>query len=420
MRKVIQFDSGLKLVLSTNDVVRSIAIGVFVGAGVVVEKPEENGISHFIEHMLFKGTKNRSAYDIVREMDAIGANINAGTAKSYTCFYTTSLDVNAKKCMDVLADMYFNPSFDEQELERERKVIFEEIDESEDDPYDVCSEHASSETLKGTPYGKTILGTKDSLSKLSSEDLRAYHSRVYVASNTVISISGNVTEARAVELVTEYFEKHFDGKTFVAPTIERAVEHSSFESIDKKIEQAHVILTFPCFEYGSPKFSTLNLLTNVLCSEMSSRLFQSVREKLGLCYSIGGYSVAYKNNGYYVIYTSTNKKSVEKAVKAIRKEIDLLIKDGITDDELSMGKEKLKTALVLGQESTYSIMKAFGSRLLILGELLDIDKMIADIDKITKADVDEVAHAVFDTQNVCATLVSDGVKTNVLDVYMQA
>ena len=420
MRKVIEFDSGLKLVLSTNDAVRSVAIGVFVGAGVVVERPEQNGISHFIEHMLFKGTKTRSAYDIVREMDAIGANINAATSKTYTCFYTTSLDTNADKCLDVLADMYFNPTFATEELERERKVIYEEIDESEDDPFDVCSEHASSEALKGTPYEKTILGTKDSLARLTREDLAAYHAEKYVACNTVLSISGNVTEERAVELATTFFESRFDGRTFEKTAVERAKAHSAFESVDKKIEQAHIILTFPCFEYGDKRFSIVNLLTNVFCSEMSSRLFQSVREKLGLCYSIGGYPAAYKNNGYFVIYTSTNKKSVEKAVKAIRKEVDLLLENGITDAELSMGKEKLKTALVLGQESTYSIMKAFGSRLIVTGELLDIDKMIEDIDRITKDDVSAVANEIFGSTNVCATLVSDGVKADVLKVYQNS
>ena len=418
MRKVIDFKSGLKLVLATNEAVRSVAIGVYVGAGVVVEKPSENGISHFIEHMVFKGTKTRSAYDIVREMDEIGANINAGTSKSNTCFYTISLDANAEKCMDVLSDMYFNPTFDKEELERERKVVYEEIDESEDDPFDVCAEHAGSEALKGTPYEFTILGTKESLARLTSEDLARYHREKYVANNTVVSICGNLTEEKAVELVTKYFENNFDGRTFEVPTIERAVGHSAFECVNKKIEQAHVILTFPSFEYGYKGFSVVNLLTNVFCSEMSSRLFQSVREKLGLCYSVGGYPSSYKNNGYYTIYTSTNKKSVEKAVKAIRKEVDLLLENGITDQELSMGKEKLKTALVLGQESTYSVMKAFGSRLIMTGELLDIDKMIEDIDNITKDDVLSVAKQIFDTKNVVATLVADNVKVDVLDAYM--
>ncbi len=306
MRKLIEFDSGLKVVLSTNEAVRSVAIGVFVGAGVVVEKPEQNGISHFMEHMLFKGTKKRSAYDIVREMDAIGANINAATSKTYTFFYTTSLDTNAEKCIDVLSDMYFNSTFDAEELERERKVIFEEIDENEDDPFDVCSEHASSEALKGTPYEKTILGTKESLSKLTSQDLHAYHAEKYVAGNTVISICGHITEEHAKELVNNYFEKNYKGRTFDQPEVKKAVEHANFESVNKKIEQAHVILTYPCFAAGDDHFSTVNLLTNVFCSEMSSRLFQSIREKLGLCYSIGGYPAAVKNNGYYAIYTSTS------------------------------------------------------------------------------------------------------------------
>lgn len=419
MRKVITFDSGFRLVIATNNAVRSVAIGVFVRAGVVVEKPEENGISHFIEHMVFKGTKTRSAYDIAREMDVIGANINAGTGKSYTCFYTSSLDTNAEKCIDMLSDLYFNPTFDPEELERERKVVFEEIDENEDDPYDVCYDKVFSEFLKGSPFERTILGTKETLATLTRDDLVRYHKEKYVANGTVLSISGNVTEEQAVALAKKYFEDKFTGGVFVVPEIPRAEEHSHFDSVTKKIEQAHVMLTFPCYESGSEKQHIVTLLSSVFCGEMSSRLFQSVREKLGLCYSIGGYGTAFENNGVFVIYTSTNKQSVAKAVKAIRKEVDLFLKDGITDEELSMGKEKLKTALVLGQESTSSLMRAFGRRLLINDELFDIDKVIEFIDGITKDDVSEVAAKIFDTTNVCAAMVSDGVEVNVLEEYLR-
>ena len=419
MRKVITFDSGFRLVISTNNAVRSVAIGVFVRAGVIVEKPEENGISHFIEHMLFKGTTTRSAYEIAREMDVIGANINAGTGKTYTCFYTSSIDTDAEKCIDMLSDIYFNPTFDPEELERERKVVFEEIDENEDDPYDVCYDKAFSETLKGSPFERTILGTKESLSALTRDDLVRYHKEKYVANNTVLSIAGNVTEEQAVALARKYFEDRFTGEVFDVPEVPSAVEHSHFESVNKKIEQAHVMLTFPCYASGSEEHPIVSLLSSVFCGEMSSRLFQSVREKLGLCYSIGGYGVAFPGSGVYLIYTSTNKQSVSKAVKAIRKEIDLFLKDGITDDELTMGKAKLKTALVLGQESSNALMKIFGRHLLIDNELFDIDKEIEFVDGITKDDVRRVASRIFDTKNVCATLVSDGVEVNVLEEYLQ-
>ena len=419
--KLIRFPNGLRLVIAPNTAVRSVAVGIFVGAGVIVEKPEENGISHFIEHMLFKGTKTRSAFDIVREMDAVGASVNAATGKEYTKYYFSSLDTNAEKCLSILSDMYFNSVFDPVELERERKVIFEEIDECEDDPYDVCDEHATSEFLKGSPFEMTVLGTKESLAKLTSEDLKRYHDEKYVASNTLISIAGNMTEERAVELVDKYFTPYFSGKTFSIPTPKSAERHSTFVSVNKEIEQAHVMLTFPSIDYDDPRRPMMSVISCIFSSEMSSRLFQSVREKLGLCYTIDGYSTSYPNkNSFYTIYTSTNKQSVKKAVEAIKKEVDLLIKDGVTDAELSLAKEKIKTALVLGQENTRSIMNVFGIRAFILDELFDIDERLEGINAVTKEDVLELAREIFDTKYVCATLVSNGVDVNVLDAYLNA
>ena len=187
MQKMITFKSGLKLVFVPNTAVRSVAIGVFVGAGVVKETPDIAGISHFIEHMVFKGTANRSAFDIVNEIDCIGAQINAFTAKSYTCFHTVSLDTNAEKCADVLSDMYFNPSFDPVELEKERRVVIEEINESEDTPDDLCLERLLSLYFKGCPLEKAILGTKKTLKEMTSQTLKDYHDKHYVAQNTVLS-----------------------------------------------------------------------------------------------------------------------------------------------------------------------------------------------------------------------------------------
>lgn len=181
MQKMIEFKSGLKLVFVQNTAVRSVAIGVFVGAGVVKETPENAGISHFIEHMVFKGTTKRSAFDIVNEIDCIGAQINAYTAKSYTCFHTVSLDTNAEKCADVLSDMYFNPAFDPVELEKERRVVIEEINESEDTPDDLCLERLLSLFFKGCPLEKAILGTKKTLKEMTSQTLKDYHDKHYVA-----------------------------------------------------------------------------------------------------------------------------------------------------------------------------------------------------------------------------------------------
>lgn len=420
MQKLIEFESGLKLVLVQNPAVRSVALGVFVGAGVVKETPELAGISHFIEHMVFKGTKHRSSFDIVNEIDSIGAQINAFTAKSYTCFYTVSMDTNVEKCADVLSDIYLNPRFDGEELERERRVVIEEINESEDTPDDVCLERLLSAFFKDSPLEKPILGTKETLSAMTGDTLANYHKKHYVADNTVISIAGNISEKSAIELVKRYFESRFlqaDG--YGAQALNKADFHSALTVRKKPIEQAHVAFAFPAYAYDDPRAVAVQLLSVIFSMEMSSRLFQSVREKLGLCYSIVGYPSTYENNGAYIIYTATNPDNVQKAVKAIRGEIDLLLKDGVTDAELLKGKEQLKTSLVLGQESTSAMMRAFGSHAVQTGRLYDFDLRISAIDGTTKEDILSVAKHIFDLDRACASLVSPEADIDVLAILKQ-
>jgi len=417
MQKLIEFESGLKLVLVQNTAVRSIAMGVFVGAGVVKEAPDVAGISHFIEHMVFKGTKNRSNFDIVNEIDSIGAQINAYTSKSYTCFYTVSLDSNVDKCADVLADMYFNPLFDGGDLEKERRVVIEEINESEDSPDDVCMELLLTDFFRGNPLEKPILGYKKTLESMTSQTLRDYHKKHYVAENTVISIAGNITEKSAIELLKKHFESKFEAaKRGEGSALEGAAAHNTFVKKSKRIEQAHVAFAFPSFAYDDGRAVAVQLMSVIFSMEMSSRLFQSVREKLGLCYTIVGYPSSYQNNVAYIVYTSTSPANVEKAVRAIRREIDLLLESGITDDELNKGKEQLKTSLVLGQESTSAMMRTFGTHAIQTGRLYDFDARIDAIDKTSKEDILSAARQVFDFDRVCGCLVSPSANKNVVEI----
>lgn len=403
------------MVLVQNTAVRSVALGVFVGAGVVTETPEISGISHFIEHMVFKGTGNRTSFDIVNEIDSIGAQINAYTSKSYTCFYTVSLDANVDKCADVLSDMYFNPKFDEAELERERRVVIEEINESEDTPDDVCTERLLTSFFKGHPLEKPILGNKKTLTSMTGKTLREYHNKYYIPSNTVISIAGNISEESAVALVKKHFESkcNIEAKAEKTP-VPTAEHHSHFTKKKKQIEQAHVAFAFPSYPTGDSRTVALQLMSVIFSMEMSSRLFQSVRERLGLCYTIMGYPSSYENNGAFVIYTSTNPENVEKAVHAIRNEIDLLLEKGVTSEELNKGKEQLKTSLVLGQESTSSMMRTFGTYAVQLCKLYDFDARIAAIDNTTAEQVLEAARFVFDFEKVCGSLVSPASEIDVV------
>lgn len=420
MQKLIEFESGLKLVFVQNTAVRSVAIGVFVGASVAKETPDIAGISHFIEHMVFKGTKNRSSFDIVNEIDSIGAQINAFTSKSCTAFHTVSLDTNADKCADVLADLYFNPTFDEEELQKERKVVIEEINESEDTPDDVCIERLLTTFFKGNPLEKPILGSKKTLSTMNGETLREYHKKHYVAKNTVISIAGNMTEEGAIALVKKHFESKMKGEQYVLQSLPQCAPHSLSVKKKKEIEQAHIAFAFPSYPYNDEKAVAVQLMAVTFSMEMSSRLFQSVREKLGLCYTIVGYPSSYENNGAFVIYTATNPQSVEKAVKAIRAEIDLLLEKGITDEELQKGREQLKTSLVLGQESTSSMMRVFGMHAIQTGELYNFDDRISRIDSVTKEEIAEACKYIFDFDKVCSSIVAQNDNVDILSLMKES
>ncbi len=415
MQKLINFDSGLKLVFVQNTAVRSVAIGVFVGAGVVTETPEIAGISHFIEHMVFKGTKTRTSFDIVNEIDSIGAQINAFTAKSYTCFHTVSVDTNAGKCAAVLSDLYFEPTFLPEELEKERKVVIEEINESEDTPDDVCIECLVSAFFKGHSLEKPILGTKETLAAMTSDTLKEYHSKYYVPNNTVLAIAGNLTLEQAKEIAVRYFDSRFTNarKTQIS-ALPTAPSKSISVSKKKQIEQAHFAFAFPGLAYDHEKTIPMQLMSLIFSMGMSSRLFQGVREKLGLCYTVVGYPSSYGNNGDFIIYTATSPDEIEKAVKAIRAEIDLLLEKGITEEELQKGREQLKSSFVLGQESTSSMMRSFGSHALMTGKLLDFDERIAAIDSATKEDVNAIARRIFDYSKVCASLVSPVTDVDIL------
>ncbi len=415
MQKLIEFESGLKFIYVPNHAVRSVALGVFVKAGVVTETADIMGISHFIEHMVFKGTTKRSSFDIVNEIDCIGAQINAFTSKSYTCFHTVSLDSNVKKCIDVLADLYFNPTFLQEELEKERKVVLEEINECEDTPDDVCFEMLGSAFFEGNPLGKVILGTKETLKNMTSDTLREYHQKYYVPQNTILVLAGNIEEGEAISLAREYFEDKFvDVKPFEYPVPPKAQLHNKFVKKKKKIEQSHLAFAFPCVSYGDDGVVAMQLMSLIFGMGMSSRLFQSVRERLGACYTIAGYPSTYQTNGSYTIYTSTSPKMVEQTVCAIRDEIDLLLEKGVTDEELEKGKEQLKTSFVLGQESTSAMMRSFGSHAIMSGGLFDVDKRIEAIDNTTAEDVNKIAKEIFNFEGVCASLVSSDVTPDIV------
>ena len=410
MNIIYTFPNGLKLALCPMEHTRSIAIGVFVGVGAANETKERSGIAHFTEHMLFKGTEKRTAFDIANEMESLGVMINAFTARHMTCYYTMSTDEHTEHCMDVLSDILFNSKLADEEIDRERKVILEEISRDEDDPEDVCNEGLASVFYGDNFMGRPILGSRENVQKFSSNDVRAFMSDFYVPNNTVISIAGNFEIERIIALVDQFFASKFTEEKDIGE-LDKISTNSAYFNKTKDIEQANISFAFPSYTFNNPKRDAVSLISNVFGGGMSSRLFQNVREKNGLAYDVYSIVSANVNVGAFSIYLGTNPKNASKATYAVKEEIDKLKKYGITDAEFNKGIQQLKSNLVLGSESSLSLMRANGRNMIMEGKMFDVSERLNAINSLTQRDIKEAIEFIFNYENVSASYV--GPKTNV-------
>ncbi|MEG1612765.1 MAG: pitrilysin family protein [Clostridia bacterium] len=405
MEKIKKYSNGLTLAYQYSPTVRSVAIGVFVNVGSINEDSKTNGISHFIEHMMFKGTKRRTAFDIVAESDNIGAQINAFTSKTNTCYYMVCVDNDTEKCVDILSDLFFNSVFPNEEIEKEKGVVLEEISMTIDTPDDLCLEMATSAFYKGHPLSRQILGTRKNVQGFTREDILNYIDLHYTPDNILISVVGNITLKEVEILINKYFIGNFSLKKSPNKQIKHFEGNSTFIKKCKKIEQSHIAFIFPSMAYCDKLTTALKVFNTAFGYGMSSRLFQNVRENLGLAYSVYSYPSFYTTNGCCSIYLGTNSNSVEKATLAVKDEIDKVLKFGITEAEFLRGKAQMRSAFVFGQESTSSMMTMIARHTIMTGEACDIDKMLLDIENVTLDDVNEVIKQVFDFNKVTACYV---------------
>ena len=410
MNKIYTFPNGLKLALCPMEHTRSIAIGVFVGVGAANETKERSGIAHFTEHMLFKGTEKRTAFDIANEMESLGVMINAFTARHMTCYYTMSTDEHTEHCMDVLSDILFNSKLADEEIDRERKVILEEISRDEDDPEDVCNEGLASVFYGDNFMGRPILGSRENVQNFSSNDVSAFMSDFYVPNNTVISIAGNFEIERIIALVDQFFASKFTEEKDIGE-LDKISTNSAYFNKTKDIEQANISFAFPSYTFNNPKRDAVSLISNIFGGGMSSRLFQNVREKNGLAYDVYSIVSANVNVGAFSVYLGTNPKNASKATYAVKEEIDKLKKYGITDAEFNKGIQQLKSNLVLGSESSLSLMRANGRNMIMEGKMFDVSERLNAINSLTQRDIKEAIEFIFNYENVSASYV--GPKTNV-------
>ncbi|GED70185.1 peptidase M16 [Brevibacillus reuszeri] len=385
-------ENGLRIVTERIPSVRSVALGIWVGTGSKYENNVNNGISHFLEHMFFKGTKTRTAKEIAESFDEIGGNVNAFTSKEYTCYYARVLDQHAPIALEVLSDMYFNSVFDPEELEKEKNVVIEEISMYEDTPDDLVHDLIAQASYGKHPLGYSILGTEDVLRSLKRDDLLGYIDQRYLPSNTVITVAGNFEES-LIEDIKQRFS------SFNRKSSEAVVSTPDFTanviSQHKATEQAHLCISLPGFQVGHPDVYSLILLNNVLGGSMSSRLFQEIREERGLAYSVYSYHSSYKEAGTFTIYTGTASEHVGQVFDIVSHVLRDVADHGITDKELNKGKEQLKGSLMLSLESTNSRMSRLGKNELLVERHLTLDEMIAKIDKVTHESVHAVAKQLF-------------------------
>lgn len=380
--------NGLRVVVEYIPTCRSVSFGIWVKTGSRNETPENNGISHFIEHMLFKGTETRSAKDIADLFDGIGGNVNAFTAKEYTCYFAKVLDQHLPLAVDALSDMFFHSQFDEHELSKEKNVILEEIAMYEDTPDDKVHDEASRASYGDHPLAYSILGLEDRLTAMTSDTLRNYMKSNYRIDNTVIAVAGNVEKEALIELL----ERHFGA--FANRGTESPITAPSFEGTylfhKKKTEQNHICMTFPGLSIADPQLYAMILLNNAVGGGMSSRLFQEIREKRGLAYSVYSYHTSYADSGLFTVYAGTAPKQTKEVLDLTIEMMQELSAKGLTDAELHRGKEQLKGSLILSLESTSSRMNRLGKNELMIGRHYTLDELLARIDAVQMDDIRDV------------------------------
>jgi len=378
MHEIIKLPNGVRIICEKISYVRSAAVGIFVDVGSRDEAPSVNGSAHFIEHMLFKRTSKHSAAELAFEMDAIGGQINAYTTRESTCFYARVLDTHLNTAINLLSEMFFDCAFDEAETDSERGVILEEIGMYEDTPDDACYEKLMSGCYKGA-LGRPVLGKPITLAKMSGASLKEFKESHYTAGNIVISLCGNYEDSH-LELIKDCFSgmeksRHKDA---------RPAEYGAHISVRrKKTEQNQFCLAFPSSSVASDDRFALGLLTTVLGGGVSSRLFQNIREKYGLCYSIYSFQSTFADTGLLSVGTAVNKETEIRTLGLIGDELKLFVDDGISEDELKRAREQAKSSLVMSLESTNSRMLKMGNSLLALGKCLTPDELIACYDSVS-------------------------------------
>jgi len=383
--------------------VRSVSVGIWVGTGSRNETPQQNGISHFIEHMLFKGTTSRSAEEIARSVDSIGGNLDAFTAKELVSFNTKVLDEHLPLAFDVISDLVLNPRFLPEDVEKEKGVILEELKMDTDNPEYLVHEIFSSNFWKDHPIGKPILGTRETVMSFTREMVAEYYSECYTPANITITAAGNLTHECLVNLAAERFGNRSPGVQ--APPDRKPATHARISIRNKKsLEQVHLCMGVPSYPLSHENRFACYVLNTVLGGGMSSRLFQNIREKLGLAYSVFSELSPYRDTGCMAVYAGTSVESARRVVECIVTEFARLKREPVPEDELRRAKDYMKGSLMLSLESTGSRMANLARQEMYFGRFFSLDELLKGIECITAADVQSLAQTFFEPKQIALTV----------------
>lgn len=367
----------------------SVSLGLWVGVGSACEQAKESGISHYIEHMLFKGTKKRTAKQIAETLESVGGQMNAFTAKEHTCYYAKCLNEDFDLALELFEDMYHNSLFDAAETEREKGVILEEINMYDDSPEDLVHDVFAEKLWGIHPYGRPTIGTRETVKNTDSNKLRQYINNNYLPDKMVIAVAGNVKHEQVMQSVNKYFAN--DKGTSSAETINIPPTYSGYSHLQKDIEQTHLCLGVPGVAEYCDDYYTANILSTILGGGVSSRLFQEAREQRGLCYTAFSYNAFYKKAGYLAAYASTSPDKFNELLKVVCSEINDIKHKPLHDGELARAKQQIKGSILLSLENTSSIMSRIGRQELSLGFVETPEEVIAKVMSVTEEDVKSLA-----------------------------
>lgn len=404
MLEIRKLSNGLRLIMDSVKEVESVTLGIWIKTGSLYEEKKYAGISHFVEHMMFKGTEKRTYSDISREIDRIGGSINAFTGKEATCYHVKLVSSKLFEGADILVDMVENSVFPKEEMNKERYVIEEEIKMTLDSPEDLAHDLSTELIFKGNALGNSIIGTPSSLKRITQNVMRDYVKKRYTRDNIIVSIAGKFDE----DEVVDYFEEQFGKLDSVADEISfvESEYKPSIKVVQKDIEQCNLCMGLPTFGIDDSRYYPMQVLNNILGGTMSSRLFRNIREEQGLAYSIFSMYASYRGLGYFKVYAGLNRSKVADAINGIKKEISLLAKNGIEDDELEASREQLKAGFVFSQESTASRMLTNGRMAILLDRVVPIDEIINAYDSITKTEVEDLISTISDFTKYSAVAVT--------------